>query len=257
VKELFFAQFFCFRMCVTRAVASAAVLLCVATAARVKFDLTHKRDPTEQMVPVTVCESDSIWDKIMASPDVGSIRAIPWQEVSSSITDYLSQEAVLIANLQTEIEKLSQTIMTKKTAEVSQDFDEVQIQGLIKQSVETEGSYGSVDNAKSSACGKPGKKPRVPFDAMDLATDSTATFARPLLSTGEHKSVTTQFIDVCNQFLEAGDDELANYCGQLCVNLAEVVQEISDQHSNSNQDTSILEKKLSEKQKELIVAKKS
>merc|ERR1719320_1792283 len=119
----------------------------------------------------------------------------------------------------------------------------------------TEGSYGSVENAINSACGKPGKQPRVPFDAMDLATDAIPTFARPLLSTGEHKSATSRFIQVCNQFLHAGDDELANWCGQLCANLAEVVQEISDQHSNSNQDTAMLEKKLSEKQQELIMAK--
>jgi len=55
--------------------------------------------------------------------------------------------------------------------------------------------------------------------------------------------------------LDAGEDELSNYCGQLCVNLAEVVQGISDQHSNSNQDTALLEKQLAGKKQELIAAK--
>jgi len=238
-----------------RAVASAAVLFHVATAARVEVNLTSKENATKQDKVVSVCEDDSIWDKIMASPDVSSIRAIPWKEISSSTINYLGQKAVLIANLETEIEKLSQAIKAKKEAEVSQEFNDEQIQSLITQSVETEGSYGSVEDAKNSACGKPGKTPRVPFDALDLATDSIPSFARPLLSTGEHKSSKSQFIDVCKLFLDAGDDPLTNYCGQLCVNLAEVVQGISDQHSNSNQDAAILEKKLTQKQHELIAAK--
>jgi len=244
------------------AVASAAVLFLVATASRVEVNLTGKQDSTGQagvevdhLATEPVCEDDTIWDKIMASPDVNSIRAIPWNEVSSLTVKYLSQKAVLIANLETEIKKLSQTIKVMKEAKVSQEFNDEQIQSLITQSVETEGSYGSVEDAKNSACGKPGKTPRVPFDALDLATDSIPSFARPLLSTGEHKSLKSQFIDVCKLFLDAGEDQLTNYCGQLCVNLAEVVQGISDQHSNSNQDTAILEKKLNEKQQELIAAK--
>jgi len=163
----------------------------------------------------------------------------------------------MMANLDAEIEKLSQAIESKKKAEVSQELDTEQIQSLISQSVETEGSYGSVENAKSSGCGKPGKKPRVSFDSMDLATESIAKFAKPLLSTGEHKSLKSQFIDDCKMFLDAGEDELSNYCGQLCLNLAEVVQGISDQHSNSNQDTALLEKQLAGKKQELIAAKKS
>jgi len=233
------------------------LLFSVASAARMKPEVHHMlRDPEEKVASVTVCEDDAIWETIMASPDVGSIRAIPWKDVSESIMNYLENEGVIIGNLEEEVQKLEDQIKKKKAAEVSQILSDDQIQKLIIDSISIEGSYGSVETAKITACGKPGKKPKVPFDSMEVATDSVVLLAKPLLSSGEFKSSKKKFIDVCKAFLEAGDDELANYCGEVCSELAEVVQGISDQQSNNVKSTVLLEKKLAETHLALMDAKK-
>jgi len=233
-------------------------LFSIATAARIKTEVHRKlSDPQDTVASVTVCEDDAIWDKIMASPDVGSIRAIPWKDISESIINYLENEGVIISSLEEEIQKLDDEIKKKKAASVSQMLNDDQIQKLITESLSAEGSYGSVETAKVTACGKPGKKPKVPFDSMEVASESIVPLARPLLSTGEFKSSKGIFIDVCKAFLEAGDDELANYCGEVCSELAEVVQGVSDQHSNNVKSTALLEKTRAKKNLALMEAKKS
>jgi len=148
-----------------RVAASAAVLLSFsAMAARMKIEVHDQHiDPGETVAAVTVCEDDAIWDTIMASPDVSSIRAIPWKEITDSMDNYLSNEGVLVGNLVREIEKLEVEIQEKKSAKVSQVFSDEQIQQFITDSVEATGSFGSVDGAKTSACGKPGKKTACSF----------------------------------------------------------------------------------------------
>jgi len=138
---------------------SAALLFSIATAARIKTEVHRKlSDPQDTVASVTVCEDDAIWDKIMASPDVGSIRAIPWKDISESIINYLENEGVIISSLEEEIQKLDDEIKKKKAASVSQMLNDDQIQKLITESLSAEGSYGSVETAKVTACGKPGKK---------------------------------------------------------------------------------------------------
>merc|ERR1711956_64345 len=119
----------------------------------------------------------------------------------------------------------------------------------------SKGSYGSVEKAKVTACGKPGKRPRVPIDSMEVATNHVREVAQPFLSTGEVKSEKGTFVDVCKLFLEAGDDELENYCVHVCAELAGVVQGVSDQHSNSEKSTANLERELAKNNKELLGAK--
>jgi len=239
-----------------RVAASAAVLLSFsAMAARMKIEVHDQHiDPGETVAAVTVCEDDAIWDTIMASPDVSSIRVIPWKEITDSMDNYLSNEGVLVGNLVREIEKLEVEIQEKKSAKVSQVFSDEQIQQFITDSVEATGSFGSVDGAKTSACGKPGKKPRVPFDAMDVAVEKIASLVQPPLSTGEWKSEKKTFDGVCKQFLDAGDDELANYCGEVCFELADTVQGVSDKYSKSQGDTAKLEKVLAKKKRQLLDA---
>merc|ERR1719361_1775186 len=87
-----------------RALAFAA-LLSVADAARMKEVHDRFQDPEEKVATETVCEDDAIWGQIMASPDVGSIRAIPWKEISDSIENYLDNEGLITSNLQSEIQK--------------------------------------------------------------------------------------------------------------------------------------------------------
>jgi len=239
------------------AFASAAALLCYAAmAARMKMEVHDEHaDPNGGVAAVTVCEDDAIWDKIMASPDVGSIRAIPWKEISDSMANYLSNEAVIIGNLENEVDKLKEEIKRKKAAEVSDILSDQKIQELISESVAAEGSFGSLENAKTSACGKPGKKPRVPFDSQDVATEKIVALARDVLSTGAFKSDKLKFTTVCKTLLEAGDDELENYCGEVCFELAEAVQGVSNQYSNSKKETAKLEKILAEKSGQLLDAK--
>lgn len=77
--------------------------------------------------------------------------------------------------------------------------------------------------------------------------------AKPLLSAGQFKTVNKNFIDWCKDLVEVGDeDEMQNYCGELCVELADVVQAISDQHSNSVPSTVVLDKRLAERQADLL-----
>merc|ERR1719361_1106143 len=237
-----------------RALAFAA-LLSVADAARMKEVHDRFQDPEEKVATETVCEDDAIWGQIMASPDVGSIRAIPWKEISDSIENYLDNEGLIISNLQSEIQKLQEEISKKQAAAVSKMLSDEQIEELITGSVSSDGSYGSVEIAKVSACGKHRKPHRVPPDHMEVATDGIVAPAKDLLTTGEFKSSKGNFIDVCKTFLDAGDDELANYCGELCVELADVVQGLSDQQSNSAKSTAKLEKQLAQKNLALLEAK--
>jgi len=242
-------------MCQFRALAIAA-LLSAAYGARMRIETRNNfDDPEEKLTGVTVCEDDVIWGQIMASPDVRSINAIPWKSIGDSISNYLSDEETIITNLEAEIQRLKAEIKNKKSSAVSQLLSDDQIQDLITGSVSSEGSYGSSEIAKQTACGKPGKKPRVPADAMEVATDNVAALAKKTLSEGEFKSERGTFTDVCKIFLEAGDDELENYCGEVCDELATVVQTLSDQQSNSEKSTALLEKTLAEKNTELLGAK--
>jgi hypothetical protein len=238
-----------------RALAFAA-LLSAANAARMKVEVHDKfHDPEEKVAAVTVCEDDAIWEQIMASPDVSSIRAIPWKTIGDSMENYLESEGMIISSLQSDIQKLQREISDKKTAAVSKMLSDEQIQELITGSVSSDGSYGSLETAKKTACGKPGKRPRVPADSMEVATDSVVALAKQVLSTGEFKSESGKFLDVCKIFLEAGDDELENYCGEVCAELATVVQTLSDQQSNSAKSTALLERTLAQQNKELLGAK--
>merc|ERR1712013_589344 len=71
---------------------------------------------------------------------------------------------------------------------------------------------------------------------MDVAVEKIASLVQPPLSTGEWKSEKKKFDGVCKQFLDAGDDELANYCGEVCFELADTVQVVSDKYSKSPGD---------------------
>jgi len=234
---------------------TAALLFSVAMAARMKIE-THEYldDPKESASSVTVCEDAEIWGKIMSSPNVDSIRAIPWHDVKQSIGDYLTDEGQKINDLEQRVAKLKAEIEKKKKTEVSKMMEPNQIQGLIADSVSVEGSYGSLEMAKQTACGR--KKPRVSPGALEMAVDSIASIAKPLLSTGQFKSLIGEFTDVCKMFLEAGDDEL-DYCVELCSGLASVVQGVSDQKSNSVKSTAILEKELANTNLQLGEARKN
>jgi len=243
-------------MCPFRALGCVALLFSISMAARMKIEVHEVHsDPKEEPAAVTVCEDDEIWGKIMASPDVASIRAIPWKEITDSIVNYLNDEDLVISSLKAEIATLTAAIDEKKKSEEAEVLGDEQIQELITGSVAVEGSFGSVEIAKSTACGKPGKRPRLPFDAEDVAVDGMVALARPLLSKGEMKSSSQKFLAVCKSFLEAGEDELANYCGQTCSRMSAAVQGVSDQHANSKKSTAKLEKKLAESNKKLLDAK--
>jgi len=236
-----------------------APLLFLAKADRMTIEMhDHHLDPLDgEPTAVTVCEDDTIWEQIMASPDVSSIRAIPWKDITDSMANYLSDEALLISNLEGEVEKLREAIESKKNADVSAIFTDEQIQTLIAGSISTENSFGSIENAKNSKCGKPGNQPRVPFESSIKAKEKIVSLAQPLLSSGEFKSEKSKFLAVCKDVLGAeGFDDLENYCGEVCWELAEVVQGLSDQSSLFKGDTAKLEKVLAAKNLLLLDAQK-
>merc|ERR1719458_1208582 len=175
-------------------------------------------------------------------------------EITDSIENYLSDEDLVISNLNAEIAELTKAIEDKKKSEEAEIINDAVIEDLITKSVSADASFGSVEVAISTACGKPGKRPRLPFDADDVAVDGIVSLAKPLLSTGQVKSSSAKFSSVCKAFLEAGEDELANYCGQLCSKMAAAVQGVSDQHANSRKSTLKLEKSLAEANKKLLDA---
>merc|ERR1719458_2331062 len=175
-------------------------------------------------------------------------------EITDSIENYLSDEDMVISNLNAEIAELTKAIEDKKKSEEAEIINDAVIEDLITKSVSVDASFGSVEVAISTACGKPGKRPRLPFDADDVAVDGIVSLAKPLLSTGQVKSSSAKFSSVCKAFLEAGEDELANYCGQLCSKMAAAVQGVSDQHANSRKSTLKLEKSLAEANKKLLDA---
>ena len=50
----------------------------------------------------------------MASPDVSSIRAIPWKDVADSMTNYLSNEELIVGNLASAIDNLESEIQKRR-----------------------------------------------------------------------------------------------------------------------------------------------
>jgi len=148
-----------------RALGCAALLFSVALAARMKIEVHVGHSDPQEPATVTACEDDEIWGKIMASPDVASIRSIPCKEITGSIVNYLGDEELVISNLEAEIARLIEAIEDKRKNEASEMLGDAQIEEIITGSVAVEGSFGSVETAKSTACGKPGKRPRLPFDA--------------------------------------------------------------------------------------------
>jgi len=105
----------CFlEMCGLRGL-TAALLFSVATADRMTNESQELLgDPENKARSVTVCEDDEIWGKIMSSPNVDGIRAIPWQDVKQSIGDYLTDEGNRIEDLEQRILKLEEEIGKKK-----------------------------------------------------------------------------------------------------------------------------------------------
>merc|ERR550532_3127286 len=89
---------------------------------------------------------------------------------------------------------------------------------------------------------------------MEVATDSVVPLAKALFSEGMFKSSVGKFTDACQSFLEAGEDELENYCVEVCKQLAGVVQGLSNQHSNAVKGTALLEKTLAAKKLALLEA---
>jgi len=233
-------------MCKFHAMAFVALLFSVANADRRTVEVRGPADSSDgKLASLTGCayDGDGIWDKIMASPDAASIRAIPWKDIIDSITNFLNDKETNIGILEKVIDDLNQYEVPKT---MSKDL----IEALITSSFSAEGSYGSVENARSSSCGKPGKTPRVPFDAMEVAAEKIVALAQHDLSSGGVKSSKADFLNICNTFLAAGNDAFAGYCGALCNKLADVVQRLSDQTSSFEKSIALREKS-AEKQQNL------
>jgi len=194
---------------------------------------------------------------VTANPDVRSIRAIPWADIVRSIDNVLGDQHLLISNLESSISSLMGSIGEKEAMHSSQDLTADQVREIIEVCVSAAGSFGSLDNAKITKCGKPRFRPRMPPDAAAVAEAALQSFAQQIFGGGQLSNNRAFFSQVCHHtlgFAPNEEDELGNYCGQVCAGLADVAQLLSDRYSFSSGNTAALKAQLKKNQMELSKA---
>jgi len=209
------------------------------------------------IAPATVCGDEELWRMVTANPDVRSIRAIPWADIVRSIDNVLGDQHLLISNLESSISSLMRSIGEKEAMHSSQDLTADQVREIIEVCVSAAGSFGSLDNAKITKCGKPRFRPRMPPDAAAVAEAALQSFAQQIFGGGLRRSNKAFFTQVCFHvlgFAPQEEDEFGNYCGQVCAGLADVAQLLSDKYSISSGSTALLKAQLWGKKLELSKA---
>jgi len=234
-------------MVLCRFLPAAALLVRTSLASRLSSRLSDWNAQAGVIAPITVCGDEELWSKMTANPDVRSIRDIPWADILRSIDDVLTDQRVLISNFESSIVSLARSIDAKKAGHNSQDLSADQIRSIIVACVSATGSFGSLDNAKATKCGKPRFRPRMPPDAARVAEDALQSFAQQIFGGGQLSNNRAFFSQVCHHtlgFAPNEDDELGNYCGQVCAGLADVAQLLSDRYSFSSGNTAALKAQL-------------
>jgi len=185
---------------------------------------------------VTICGNAGIWSDITRPATVRGIKGIQWKEKDDIMKDYVNDHKGLVATADAQISKLKQKIEEKKGKATSREITKEEIESLVEKAVADEDSFGSTEIAQATACGKPGllfKGQRPNRDGFENSKDAMQEIAEGFFHAGVESDV-REFTKVCEDFLgfqrssDAKADDLASYCDELCAEMAQIAQDVSN-----------------------------
>jgi len=185
---------------------------------------------------VSICGDDDIWEDVTSPKDPSAIKAIDWKGIDERMKGYVDNHQHLVKTSDGVIKNLRKRIEEKKAKATSRPIEDTEIEDLVEKSVSHGTSFESSEAAKATRCGKPGfkfqnKKP------SQAAFENSKTVMSEVADQFFHagvKSEVGQFTTVCLDYLgfqrtgDAVKDDLESYCDELCADLAEAVQQISN-----------------------------
>jgi len=232
------------------------LLLCGSAAIR-------NRDPSSLKglvgESVTICGDDDIWDDISSPSDVNAIKGIQWKSMDDVMDDFIGDHELLLSAAETKIATLKKQIAEKKGKSTAREMSLAEIEGLVEGAVADQTSFRSKDAAVVTACGKPGKlyqDQRPSPDWYDNGVEAVKELASKFFDDklGAEDFVEAdklQFTKACEDalgFERTGDDkkdDMASYCDEMCAEMAQAVQVVSNQKSPAKKyDVKKLEREL-------------
>jgi len=213
------------------------------------------QDPSgiKSLKGVAICGNDDIWKDITSPTTVRAIKAIDWKGIDDTMMDYVDDHKSLVASSDREIELLKEKIRQKKAQATSRSITAEEVQKLVVESVEDASAFGSKAAAVETACGKPGKKfqnERPNPEGFENSKDVMQEKAEEFFTPGVESEVRF-FTRTCEDHLgfvrsnDAQVDDLASYCDELCADLAQIAQSVSNSKgAGSQSDVRRLEREL-------------
>jgi DNA repair exonuclease SbcCD ATPase subunit len=206
---------------------------------------------------VTICGNDDIWSDITSPKSVRGIKGIDWKGIDDTMKDYVGDHKGLVASSDTVITNLKQKIEEKKGKATSRDITKEEIESLVEQAVADDESFSSTEIAKATACGKPGLRfegQRPNPEGFENSKEAMQEIAEGFFNAGVESDVKL-FTRVCEDFLgfqrssDTKADDLASYCDELCADLAQIVQTVSNNKgAGAKADVRKLERELAKQE---------
>ena len=202
---------------------------------------------------VSICGDDDIWEDVTSPKDLNAIKAIDWKGMDEKMRGYVDNHQHLVTTSDGVINKLKKRIEEKKAKATSRPIEDAEIEDLVEKSVSDGTSFGSSEAAQTTRCGKPGFKfhdKKMPRAAFENSKTVMSEVAEQFFNAGVESEV-GRFTTVCEDYLgfqrtgDAKKDDMESYCDELCADLAQVAQSVSNQKSaGSKADVRKLEREL-------------
>jgi len=206
---------------------------------------------------VTICGNDDIWDDITSPTTVRGIKGIDWKGIDDIMKDYVGDHKDLVEASDKTINNLKKKIEEKKAKAGSRPITDDEIEKLVEDAVAHSTSFTSREAAKATACGKPGllfggnrPNPTGFENSKEVMEEVADSFFTPGV-----ESDVLRFTRVCEDYLgfqrtsDAHQDDLASYCDELCAEMAQIAQTISNNKgAGAKSDVRKLERELSKQE---------
>merc|ERR1740116_309839 len=149
---------------------------------------------------------------------------------------YVDNHKHLVTTSDGVINKLKKRIEEKKAKATSRPIEDAEIEDLVEKSVSHDTSFGSSEAAQTTRCGKPGFKfqdKKMPRAAFENSKTVMSEVAEQFFNVGVESEV-GRFTTVCEDYLgfqrtgDAKKDDMELYCDELCADLAQAAQQISN-----------------------------
>jgi len=185
---------------------------------------------------VNICGDDDIWEDITSPKDPNGIKAIDWKGIDGKMKGYVDNHQHLVKSSDGVIKNLKKRIEEKKAKVTSRTTENTEIEDLVEKSVSHGTSFGSLEAAKVTRCGKPGKKfqDKKPSPAsFENSKTVMSEVAEQFFNAGVESEI-GRFTTVCEDYLgfqRTGDttkDDMESYCDELCADLAAAAQAVSN-----------------------------